>query len=160
MSSSPSSNHTWIFTSLGGFSQARMETAADFANLGSLDLKLWAALACPVKGLAFDEATLRLLDHDNDGRIRAPEVIAAAAWCTSTLNNLDGLARGGQPLALNTIKTDTAEGKALLASAQRILKDLGKGPGTLSVEDASQAGAAIAKSAFNGSRRDALSRRK
>ena len=34
------------------------DTAQDIAHIGSLDLKLWAALACPVKGLEFDEVVL------------------------------------------------------------------------------------------------------
>jgi len=144
------SNHTWTFTSLGGFHQARMETAADFANLGSLDQKLWAALACPVKGLAFDEATLSLLDHDNDGRIRAPEVIEAARWCTARLTSLDALAQGSQPMKLAQVQTRDDEGANLLATAKQISADLGLDGASLSVADVSKAAAALAKSARNG----------
>ena len=36
----------------------------DLAHLDELDQKLWAALACPVKGLEFDERTLALIDTD------------------------------------------------------------------------------------------------
>jgi hypothetical protein len=151
MASGTDNRHPWKFTSLGGFSQAKMETAADFANLEHLDQKLWAALACPVKGLAFDEKTLAMLDHDDDGRIRAPEVIGAASWCKATLKSLDALAKGGQPLQLSQINTDSEEGASLLSSAQQILKDLGKeGAATLSVDEAAQASDALAKSAFNG----------
>jgi hypothetical protein len=127
-----------------------METAADFANLEHLDLKLWAALACPVKGLAFDTKTLALLDEDKDGRIRAPEVIAASKWCVQHLNSLDGLAKGGQPLPISQISTTTPEGEALKASAERILASLGQEDGSLSVADATAAAEALAKAAFNG----------
>ena len=34
-------------------------------------------LACPTSGLEFDSRTLQLLDVDNDGSIRAPEIIDA-----------------------------------------------------------------------------------
>ena len=144
------SPHSWTFASLGGFTQARLESAADFANLEHLDQKLWAALACPVKGLAFDAKTLALLDGDADGRIRAPEVIEAAIWCTATLTSLDALAKGGQPLNLGDINADHAEGAGLLASARKILADLGIESDTLSVDDASAAAAALAMAACNG----------
>ena len=144
------SSHSWTFTSLGGFSQARMRSAADFANLEHLDQKLWAALACPVKGLSFDLKTLALLDGDNDGRIRAPEVIEAAKWCTASLTSLDSLAKGGQPLSLADINTEHPDGAALLASAQKIQADMGLEGDTLSVEQASTAADALAKAACNG----------
>ena len=51
-------------------------SGADIVNLGALDQKLWVALACPTRGVEFDERTLELLDLDGDARVRAPEVIA------------------------------------------------------------------------------------
>jgi hypothetical protein len=103
-----------------------------------------------VKGLAFDEKTLGLLDHDKDGRIRSPEVIEAAKWCSTSLTKLDGLAKGRQALPLDLIKTDTPAGAALFASAQQILTELGQKDGSLSVDDVSAAAAALAKAPDNG----------
>ena len=74
---SGSSPHRWRFFRAGGLDQVRLETGADLAHLDQLDPKLWVALACPVKGLDFDEQTLALIDTDNDGRVRAPELLAA-----------------------------------------------------------------------------------
>lgn len=139
-------DHTWRFTQIGGFAQPRMETAADFASLEHLDQKLWAALACPVKGLAFDVRTLSLLDHDDDGRIRAPEVIGAATWCRGVLKGLDSLAAGGQDLPLSQIDAESPEGAVILASAQKIAA----GATSLSVADATAAATALAKAANNG----------
>ncbi len=85
--------HTWRFFRAGGFDQARLDTGADIAALGTLDPKLWVALACPVKGLEFDPHTLELLDADKDGRIRVPEVVEAARWTTSLLKNPDELSQ-------------------------------------------------------------------
>lgn len=147
---STSTSHTWRFTSLGGFTQARMESAADFANLEHLDQKLWAALACPVRGLAFDTRTLSLLDQDNDGRIRAPEVIEATRWCTLHLKSLEALAKGGEPLMLDQINESGPEGALLKTSAEQILASLGQSDGALSVADATAASAALAKGRFNG----------
>ena len=70
--------HTWKFFRAGGFDQVKLESGADLANLDQLDQKLWVALACPTRGLEFDNRTLDLIDTDKDGRVRAPEVIAAA----------------------------------------------------------------------------------
>ena len=71
-------HHRWHFFRAGGFDQVRLETGADIVHLEHLDRKLWVALACPTRGLEFDPKTLDLLDTDHDGRIRAPEILAAA----------------------------------------------------------------------------------
>ena len=72
--------HNWHFFRAGGFDQVKIRSGADIANLDQLDPKLWVALACPTLGLEFDAKTLALLDTDKDGRIRVPEVVAAAKW--------------------------------------------------------------------------------
>jgi hypothetical protein len=64
--------HKWRFFRSGGFDQVRLETADDLRHLDQLDQKLWASLACPTRGVEFDEKTLARLDADRDGRIRAP----------------------------------------------------------------------------------------
>ena len=79
------------FFRAGGFDQVRFETGQDFINLEQLDWKLWVALACPTKGLAFDARTLELIDTDKDGRIRAPELINAVKWAGALLKNPDDL---------------------------------------------------------------------
>ena len=85
------SNHLWSFFRAGGFDQVRLDRGADIANLDKLDQKLWVALACPTNGLEFDTKTLDLIDTDKDGRIRPPEIIAAARWVTTSLKNPDDL---------------------------------------------------------------------
>ena len=80
MSSTAIPLHHWQFFRAGGFDQVKLESGADMMNLDQLDQKLWVALACPTTGLEFDPRTLALIDTDNDGRIRAPEIIGAARW--------------------------------------------------------------------------------
>src|ERR1017187_2581864 len=75
-----STTHTWKFFRAGGFDQVRLATGADLMALDQLDQKLWVALACPTTGVEFDKTTLALIDTDKDGRVRAPELIAAAKW--------------------------------------------------------------------------------
>src|SRR5437870_8617932 len=110
-------NHNWKFFRAGGFDQVRLDGAGDLAALDQLDQKLWVALACPASGLEFDSRTLALIDGDNDGRIRPPELIAAAKWVCSRLKNPDDLLKSSASLPLSAINEATPEGQQLLASA-------------------------------------------
>ncbi|WP_409269472.1 hypothetical protein [Massilia sp. BHUDP2] len=142
--------HPWRFFSAGGFTQVRLDTGADFVNLKQLDQKLWVALSCPVQGLEFDRRTLALMDTDNDGHIRAPELIAAIDWAAARLASPDVLARGG-PLPLAALDIDSEAGARLLTSARHVLDSLGKGGSdTISVEDVSDSDRIFSGMAFNG----------
>src|SRR6187551_239486 len=77
--------HRWTFFRAGGFDQVKLESAADLEHLDELDLKLWVALACPSTGLNLDTRTLSLVDSDKDGRVRAPELIAAVKFAIAYL---------------------------------------------------------------------------
>src|SRR5262245_27233742 len=144
-------SHPWKFFCAGDFYQVRLDTGADLANLDQLDQKYWVALACPTQGLEFDAKTLALIDTDKDGRIRAPELIAAAKWAASCLRNPDDLLRGADTLALNAINDATDEGKQLLASARQILVNLGKPDATaIGIEDTADTIRIFAQTVFNG----------
>src|SRR5216110_1613535 len=112
--------HRWHFFRAGGFDQVKLETGADLASLDQLDQKLWVALACPTRGIEFDTKTLDLIDTDKDGRIRAPEIIAATRWAGSCLRNPDDLLKSSPSLPLSAINEATPEGKRLLSSARQI----------------------------------------
>ena len=62
--------YNWRFFKAGGAYQPLIERGSDIAAVGELDMKLWAALSCPTRGLYFDEKTLDFMDADKDGRIR------------------------------------------------------------------------------------------
>jgi hypothetical protein len=115
------------FFRAGGFDQVRIETGAEVLALDHLDQKLWVALACPVEGLEFDPRTLRLLDRDNDGRVRAADILTEIAWLRKVLKDPEELVRQGDDLALAAIDPETKEGARVLASARRILANLGRG---------------------------------
>jgi hypothetical protein len=143
--------HAWRFFRAGGFDQVRLDSAADLVNLDKLDQKLWVALACPTSGLDFDARTLSLIDSDKDGRVRAPELIAAVRWAAGSLKNPADLLAGASSLNLASINDSTVEGKQLLASARQILANLGKKDATaISVEDASDTVRIFAQTQFNG----------
>jgi len=119
--------HVWSFSRIGGFDQVDIRNGEDLAHLRELDQKLWVALACPVKGIEFDERTLELIDRDKDGRIRASELIAAAEWASARLVDLDVLTKGKGAVPLAAIDEESEEGKRVRASAKTILKSIGKG---------------------------------
>jgi hypothetical protein len=145
------SHHPWKFFSAGGFPQVRLESGADLANLDQLDQKLWVALACPTTGLEFDSKTLALIDTDKDGRIRAPEIIAAAKWATGCLKNPDDLLKGSPSLPLSAFNDAIPEGKQLLSSARQILANLGKKDAdSITIEDTTDTTKIFAQTRFNG----------
>jgi hypothetical protein len=143
--------HPWRFFRSGGFDQVLLTSGADVAALRELDPKLWAALACPSKGLEMDPRTLELLDLDGDGRIRVSEVIEAATWAARMLRNPDELLTPGDTLAIDAIDDSTPAGEELLASARQILEGLGKpDAGAISVEDTVDTNRIFAQTCFNG----------
>ncbi len=145
-----STSHQWSFFRAGGSDQVALETADDLRSLRHLDPTLWVALACPVKGLEFDERTLALMDSDGDGRIRVPEVLGAVEWACAQLKDPAVMFRGGD-LALASISESSDESKRLLSSAREILKSLGKPDAThITVADTMEKAQVFAQSRFNG----------
>jgi hypothetical protein len=143
--------HTWKFFRTGGLDQVSLESGADLLNLEHLDQKLWVALSCPVKGLELDEATLKLIDLDGDGRIRVPELLAAIKWSATRLKDVGVLLRGTDGLALSDLNEATPEGKIVLASARQIMANLGrKDAAAITVADSSNTAQIFASSALNG----------
>lgn len=125
--------HRWRFYQVGGLEQVHLERGEDLARLAELDQKLWVALSCPTRGLELDPRTLELLDLDRDGRVRAPEVLAALRWCDERLVDLESLLRGGDALPLSDIDGAKPAGRVLLGAARQVLFHLGKpdAPGIL-----------------------------
>lgn len=143
--------HTWKFYRTGGLDQVLIRNGADIAHLKELDQKLWTVLSCPTKGIRFDQKTLELLDVDADGRIRVPELLAAIQWLVARLGSLDTLMEGSETLRLAAFNTQTPEGVALLASAKRILSNLGKvSSESISLENVTDTSKIFAETRFNG----------
>src|SRR5437899_5580863 len=145
-----SSHHHWKFFRAGGFDQVRLATGADLLALDQLDQKLWVALACPTAGLEFDARTLALIDTDQDGRIRAPELIAAVKWVGGLLKNSDDLLKSSPSLPLSAINDATPEGKQLLASARHILATLKKTADAVTLDDTTALAEKLVETTFNG----------
>ncbi|MCT6700391.1 hypothetical protein [Rheinheimera sp. 4Y26] len=142
--------HQWRFFRSGGFDQVKLDKIADWQQLDQLDPKLWAALSCPVQGLEFDHRTLSYLDTDHDGRVRIDEVKAAVNWALSVLQQQDVLLTG-EALPLSAINSSHEEGQKLLASAKRMLQNLGKADaGSLTVADTADMALIFPANQLNG----------
>lgn len=142
--------HTWKFFRSGGLDQALLETGADLLALDQLDQKLWVALGCPVKGLELDEKTLALIDTDADGRIGAPDVIAAVRWAAGRLNDVGEVLKGADTLPLDSIN-GSPEGRILVASARQILASVGRRDSAgITVSDATDRARIFAANPLNG----------
>ena len=128
--------HRWSFYRAGGVDQVRLDKGADITNLDQLDQKLWVALSCPTKGLEIDSRTLELLDSDNDGHVRPPEILNAAAWLKDVLANPDCLTEGKDGVVLANLRQDTEEGRILKASAEHMLTSLELETTSISTTDA------------------------
>ncbi len=144
-------SHSWCFSRIGGFDQALLTSADDLRHLHELDPKLWAALACPTTGLHFDKKTLQLIDTDNDGRVRLPEVLEAVHWCDRVLRDPALLLKPADSIPLQELNTDTPEGAALHNAARRLLIMLGKPDAdTITLADVTIQQDALASARFNG----------
>lgn len=143
--------YPWRFFIAGGVDQVQLTTGADLAAIGSLDQKLWVALACPTTGIEFDTRTMSLLDSDHDGRVRASEMIQAAEWSAAMLKDVEQLAKRNGNLPLSAIAEDSDEAKLLKKTATAVLKSLGKSDSSsLSVDDMKEAVASFNKEQWNG----------
>lgn len=150
MSSDPA-NHRWKFFRAGGFDQVRLDSGADLLALRGLDPKLWVALSSPTGNIEFPVATLSCLDTDHDGHIRIPELLAAIDWCAARLGNVDLLTDGPSVLPLAAIDQNSAAGQKVLASARRILRNLGKPDAdAIDAEAVADPARIFGQTAFNG----------
>lgn len=123
--STGTASHRWRFFRSGGFDQVALETADDLRHLAELDPKLWTALNCPTSGLEFDPRTLALMDADQDGQIRVPEILAAVDWTCRMLKDPQVLFDGAE-LTLASIDDGHADGATLKAAAAKVLGYLDK----------------------------------
>src|SRR5580704_10489671 len=126
-----SETHKWKFFRAGGFNQVVISSGADLLNLDQLDQKLWVALACPTTGVEFDKTTLALIDTDKDGRVRAPELIAATKWAGALLKNPDDLLNGSPALRPGAVNAATPEGQLIANFARQVLGKAEQGEVTL-----------------------------
>ena len=111
-------DYKWTYASIGGSTRVKINTGEDIRNLGELDQKLWTVLSCPTSGLEIDEASLKLMDTDNDGKLHVQEVLKTADWLCGVLSNPDLLLKGEDKLNFADIKDE-----AIRAVAEKVAVD-------------------------------------
>ena len=113
-----------------GLRQLRIATADDLDRIHELEEARWSATSAPVGQLACDPRFLALVDDDANGRIRLREVQAAHRWARERLRDPACLASGTDTLRLDDVHPEHADGKAMRALGERLLRELGKPAGT------------------------------
>ncbi len=111
---------------LGDHYQYVLHEPTDLARITELDPARWMANSAPVTSSSADPTFLRLLDSNNDGRIQPDELVEGVGWLLRCMNDLQGVAERSPALVLARLDQSTTEGRALRASAQRILSNLGQ----------------------------------
>jgi hypothetical protein len=142
--------HVWKFFKAGGFEQVRIDTASDLRSLKSLDQKLWVALACPIEGLEIEASTLRLIDSDKDGRIRAGELLKAVDWMDGILGDLGLLTSRRDGLSPADLKSNNDEAKKIAATLRGLCATVGLTGDLMKVDEVDKASALFSKQSFNG----------
>ncbi|MCQ2184449.1 MAG: hypothetical protein MJY62_03455 [Bacteroidales bacterium] len=127
--------YQWKFCSMGGIVRVNIQSGEDIAHLGELDQKLWTVLSCPIDSLEFDMDTLKMIDTDNDGYIKVPEVVSAAKVITDVFTNKDKVLEGCSEINLDDVNKGTEDGAKFASIAERILKVTGKSGNTISAAD-------------------------
>ena len=100
-------NYKWTYASIGGATRVKIQSGEDIRHLGELDEKLWTVLSCPTVGLEIDEASLKLMDTDGDGKLHVKEVVKTTDWLCATLTNPDVLLAGEAQLKVSEIADES-----------------------------------------------------
>ena len=110
------------FKKYGKTYQLRIETAEDLERVLHLDESLWVATSAPRDAFRCDPRFLLLVDSDANGRIYTEELKAAIVWLLERLADPSCIHQGADALPLASIRSDTAEGQALLRSARYVIE--------------------------------------
>lgn len=138
---------TYNFFRRGGTDQLRIEKPEDLEAVETLDKKLWVALSMPVIGQELDVRTLKTLDINGDGRIRALEILAAVKFVRAELSNFDAFFAGKDTFPLSAL----APAGTVAEIAPRVLSRIGKSDASeLSLADVDSAVKNFDEQPFNG----------
>ena len=125
--------------------QAALKCGADIEHLRELGRRYWLVLSRPVGAKVPQNEVASLLDTDQDGRIRIPEVLAAVDWLKPRLTSFDTLFVNADALAATEIRQDTSEGEVLYKLFTSLTSE-----GTLSADALTSAMATFKAGLTNG----------
>jgi len=107
--------YNWKFANVGGNTRVNITSGEDIRHLGELDQKMWTVLSCPTTGLEIPDETLKLMDFDNDGKIRVNEIVKTAEWLCGVLRDPEVLIAETDVLRLADIQDE-----AILEVAKKV----------------------------------------
>lgn len=142
----PSDAQKFNFFCAGGVEQLSIRNAEDLAAVEALDPKLWLAISMPTADVCFDARTLSLIDSDNDGRIRVPEIKSAVAFVREHFADFSSFFSGSTEFPLAALKPEST----LFPTAQKLLADAGNIDGKISAETVRNAFSSFDARPFNG----------
>ena len=147
------------FRKVGKTRQLAIEGGEDLEQVLSLDESLWMATSAPIAQFAADRRFLAFVDTDADARIHSNELREAIGWLLGVLSDRSLVSRGVDAVPLSAIRSDVAEGRALLDAADYVLAELGEcapqavagqAAGTVSLEQVRRLQATVQSRPLNG----------
>jgi hypothetical protein len=133
-----------VFTRYGRSYHLRIKDAAELRQIAQLDEAHWVANNAPVSTINCDQAFLRLVDSDENGRITCHEITDAIAWVFFILQDDSGITDRSQTLVLSAINQNHPEGQRICGAAKKILARLSqKSAGQVSLEQVRQVRAQV-----------------
>ena len=109
------------FSRYGRSYHLRIETSEDLQRAVELDEAHWVATNAPISTINCDDAFLKVLDSDQNGRITAGEVKSAIRWILEVLCDRRGLDAKSDSISLEAISTDTESGRRIHQTVRRLL---------------------------------------
>ena len=117
----PTSSSSARFKRTGRAYHLDIATAVDLRNALDLNEAHWVATSAPTDTLHLDALFLKLVDSDQDGRIKPRELKDAIRWCLDVLSDCRGLDAGDDSVGLATIDTRAEDGKRAHQAATKLL---------------------------------------
>ena len=108
------------FERFGAAYHLKIADARDLEAVLELDEAHWVATTAPTATLNCDPVFLRLVDTDNDGRLRAEEIKDAIRFLFEHLPDKSGIVPGNTRLDLNAVNRQSEVGRRIYNSATKI----------------------------------------
>lgn len=106
--------------------QLIIDSVEALTSVRELPPMYWSANSAPIEGLSANRSFLEYLDSDNNDRLMPYEIIDAVQWLMDTMHDLTGCMNGSQSISITNFREDTNLGAQLKATAELVLRNLGK----------------------------------
>ena len=114
------------FVRQGNTYQMQIENGLDLKEVLTLDEAIWVAMSAPIVAFQCDARFLKFVDADANGHIGSEELKQAIRWLLTQLPDHAAITEKFEgKIRLSEIASENPAGKALVDSANYILKDLG-----------------------------------